>query len=279
MRHAPEEAAMKVLEVLRSECIETPLAPADKSAALREVAAAAKRSAVLKDVKEEDILEGLERREALGSTGFGNGIAIPHCRLPSVKEFTVGLLGIPEGVDFESLDDEKVRLIVFIVAPDTVSDAHVRLLSGISQALMVPGAVDEMVAAKSPEALRESFLRHIRDEVDTSDQAGRDLFHVFVQDEDLFRDILQVFGGMEGSAAVVVETENTSAYLSKLPLFAGFWTDHPSGFCRLIVAVVNKSMTNETIRRIERITGGPDKCSEVLVSVQDLFYCAGSLKA
>jgi PTS system nitrogen regulatory IIA component len=269
---------MKLLNVLRKESMRTHSRAQSKRDAIDQVVEAAKSCDVLMHVSAEDILDGLLKREELGSTGFGGGIAIPHCRLPNVNEFVVGMMTFSDGVDFDALDGKPVSLLVFIVAPDSQSDAHIRLLSGISQVLSIPGAVDEMTAESSTEGLYESFLRHVRDEVQADQQDQRSLFHVFVQDEDFFRDILQIFSGMQTSTAVVMDTQNAAAYLSKLPLFSAFWTDNPRDFNRLIVAVVSRNMVNETIRRIERITGPLKERTGIMVTVQDLFYAAGRIE-
>jgi len=124
---------MKLADVLHKECIVVNAELSDKAEALRQVAGLAKKSNVLENVSEQEILVGLQGRESLGSTGVGKGIAIPHCRLKNVKDFVVGVVTVPSGVDFDALDAEKVRLIVFIIAPEVVSAKHVRLLSVISQ--------------------------------------------------------------------------------------------------------------------------------------------------
>ena len=100
---------------------------------------------------------------------------------------------------------------------------------------------------------------------------------MFVQEENVFRDILEKLTGLETSSLVVANTENVGAYLAKLPLFAGFWRDEPRRFSKLIIAVVEKGLTNETIRRIESITGNLSKCTGVMVTIQDISYAAGSL--
>ena len=269
---------MLLINALRKECVIAGLKLDDKSSALKKIAAIAKASELLKDVSENEIFDGLQEREALGSTGFKGSIAIPHCRLKAVKDFVVGMLSVPDGVDFASLDNGKVKLLVFIIAPLKESDEHIHLLSAISQIISIPEAVNEMVIALSSEALYESFLRLARDEVKTEKGIGRNIMHVFVQNEDMFQAILEIFGSIETSSAIVLDAENMGAYLLKLPLFAGLWVDHPHRFSRLIVALVSKNMTNETIRRIERITGPLKNCTEVLVTIQDIFYCAGSLK-
>ncbi len=269
---------MNLSEVLRVECIHVNVQLENKDASLQEIAKAAMNCSTLQGVVTEDqIYEGMVAREELGSTGFGDGIAIPHCRLSGVPEFVVGMLTIPDGVDFEALDEQDVRLIVFIVGPDTESKEHVRVLSGISQVLSIPGAIDEMVKLSTPEAVVESFLRHVKDEVDTHAHDSKNLMQLFIQEEDLFQDVLKVFTGAESCSFVVVESQNASSYLASMPLFAGFWSDSHVGFSRVIVASVEKKLTNEMIRRIERITGSLDERNDLMLLVQNVYYASGSL--
>ncbi len=268
---------MKLIDVLRKECVVAGAQLSDKAEALGEIVQVAKKSPILKEVSEQEILVGLEEREKLGSTGFGKGIAIPHCRLKSVTDFVVGLITIPSGVDFEALDAEKVNLIIFIIAPEAESNKHLKLLSAISQTLLIPGAVEEILAERIPEALCESFLRHTHAEIDTKKQTTKCFFNVFVQDENVFRDILEKLTGIETSSLVVANTENVGAYLARVPLFADFWRDKRRSFSKVIVAVVDKGLANETIRRIESVTGNLNECTGVMVTVQDIPYAAGSL--
>lgn len=268
---------MKLIDVLRKECIVARAQFANKAKALREIVQVAKKSPILNNVSEEEIFAGLEERESLGSTGFGKGIAIPHCRLKSVTDFVVGLITIPSGVDFEALDAEKVNLIIFIIAPEAQSNKHLKLLSAISQTLLIPGAVDEILAESTPETVCESFLRHTHAEIDIKKQTPKCFFNVFVQDENVFRDILEKLAGIETGSLVVANTENVGAYLIKVPLFADFWRDKPSSFSKVIVAVVDKGLANETIRRIESVTGNLNECTGVMVTIQDISYASGSL--
>jgi PTS system nitrogen regulatory IIA component len=251
--------------------------PADKSAALREVVRAAKRSSVLADVSEEEILRGLADREALGSTGFGKGVAIPHCRLSTVPDFVVGIITVPDGVGFDSMDGKPVTLIVFIVAPERKSAEHIRLLSAISRILRISGAIDEILSCPTAEAVGDSFLRHAREEAPVPEDKGRSLLQVFVQDEDMFREILQALAEVPACSVAVMEAQSAGTYLAKLPLFAGFWTDTPASFSRIVLTVLDGRLVNETVRRIETITGSPSGRAGVLITVQELFYSAGAL--
>ena len=195
----------------------------------------------------------------------------------SVTDFVVGIVTVPSGVDFEALDEEKVNLIIFIIAPEAESNKHLKLLSAISQTLLIPGAVGEIVAQSTEEGVGESFLRRTRAEIDTRKQTTKCLFNILIQDENIFRDILEKLTGIETSSVTVLNTENTTAYLAKMPLFADFWRDEPSRFGKLILVVADKGLANETIRRIESITGNLNECTGVMVTIQDIFYGAGSL--
>ena len=268
---------MRLQDALREECICVGPDVADKPAVLRLVAQCAKKSESLKDVDEDAIVRGLEKREDIGSTGFGEGIAIPHCRLPEVSEFVVGILTVPSGVEFDAIDGEPIRLIVFIVAPEDVSNSHVQLLSAISQALHGKKTVNEIVAARTGEAARDSFLRHAGGELDFEGHAGKRMVCVFVQEEQMFHEILEVLVGMENSSTVVIASDNLHAHVRKVPLFEGLWADVPGGFSQLIVTVVDKGLTNELVRRIATRTGDVDKRPDVMITIQDMLYVAGSL--
>ncbi|HUU20286.1 MAG TPA: PTS sugar transporter subunit IIA [Sedimentisphaerales bacterium] len=268
---------MKIADVLREECVVVNAKFVKKAEVLREVARTAKKSAVLSNVSEQEILKGLEARESLGSTGVGKGIAIPHCRLESVSDFVVGLITVPSGVDFKALDKQKVNIIIFIIAPKADPNKHLRLLSTLSQMLLMPGVIEEILQQDTPEGVRESFLKHASSDIEADGEAGKSLLHVFVQDESMFKEILQVLAAVPSGSIAVLSAENTGAYLMKMPLFAEFWSDKPSKFSRIIIATVNRGLVNEAVRRIESITGDLKESVGVMVTVQDVSYAAGSL--
>lgn len=270
---------MKLINVLQEECVVAGVAFHDKAEVLNQIAQVAKRSPTLKDVDEQEILAGLAKREKLSSTGIGKGIAIPHCRMKSVPDFVVGVITVPTGVDFEALDKKPVNIVIFIIAPEAESNKHVKLLSAISQTLLMPDVPKEILAQDSAEGVRECFLRHAASDIEADREAGKSLFHVFVQDEGMFKEILQVLTGIPSNSLAVLSAENTGAYLAKMPLFAEFWSGEPSKFSRIIIATVEKGLANEAIRRIESVTGNLNTTEGVMVTVQDISFSAGSLSA
>ncbi|TWI55390.1 phosphotransferase IIA-like nitrogen-regulatory protein PtsN [Pseudomonas duriflava] len=83
----------------------------------------------------QSIFESLLAREKLGSTGFGNGIAIPHCRLSGSKEPLSVLCHLQTPVDFDSLDGAPVDLIFVLLVPEAATEQHLELLRQIAAML------------------------------------------------------------------------------------------------------------------------------------------------
>jgi PTS system nitrogen regulatory IIA component len=76
---------------------------------------------------------GLAARERLGSTGLGDGIAIPHCRLKSAQTLTGALITLTEPIEFEALDDEPVDILFALIAPEDAAQAHLSALAMLAE--------------------------------------------------------------------------------------------------------------------------------------------------
>lgn len=81
------------------------------------------------------LFDALMARERLGSTAVGEGVAIPHCRLPGCATPTGALLHLHETVDFEAPDGERVDLLFVLVVPEEATDAHLALLADVAGAM------------------------------------------------------------------------------------------------------------------------------------------------
>ena len=81
------------------------------------------------------IFEKLYEREKLGTTAFGNGIAIPHARIDDLSEAKIIILKLETAIDFNSSDGEKVDLIVSLLAPNNENEMHIKILSKIAEML------------------------------------------------------------------------------------------------------------------------------------------------
>ena len=81
------------------------------------------------------VFEKLYEREKLGTTAFGNGIAIPHARIDDLSEAKIIILKLETAIDFNSSDGKKVDLIVSLLAPNNENEMHIKILSKIAEML------------------------------------------------------------------------------------------------------------------------------------------------
>jgi PTS system nitrogen regulatory IIA component len=105
------------------------------------------------DLESKSIFESLIAREKLGSTGFGNGIAIPHCRLPGCSAPISVLLRLDAPIDFDAIDGAPVDLLFVLLVPPAATDAHLELLRQIASMLDRSEVRERLRHAQSSESL------------------------------------------------------------------------------------------------------------------------------
>lgn len=270
---------MTITEALHTSCIKLGSTATDRESILKEIAALAARETGLKKIPEKKIFQALLEREKLSSTGFGKGIAIPHCALDKAEKFVVGIVTVPQGINFDAIDDEPVKIFFFILGPKEMRNQHIKILSEISNVLKIDDCLNELMSAGNPDRMRRTFLSHVNSgqESELDKKADMCQFIVHIQNEDYFNDILEVLTSeVEGSLSVV-DSVNAGFYLNKMPLFSSYWTDSGQRFSRMLIAVVQKSAMNDIIRRISMIVPDLDSQNGVLITVQDLVYTTGSI--
>ncbi|MDA7926243.1 PTS sugar transporter subunit IIA [bacterium] len=126
---------MKFSDFVRTEAIRAELTSSDKEGVVRELVASLVESGQLGGDDQEAIVQAVLKREELGSTGIGRGIAVPHTKHPSVTQ-PVGTVGVSRtGVDFQSLDGEQVQLFFMLISPPDQPNDHLRALENISKQL------------------------------------------------------------------------------------------------------------------------------------------------
>lgn len=122
---------MKIMELLSAESIILDLQASDKKSAVVELVGCLQKTGKVKNA--ESVIEVVLEREKLGSTGIGQGVAIPHGKTDDVSEQS-GVLGISKkGIEFNSLDGELVNIIFLLAGPIEVAGQHLKALSRISR--------------------------------------------------------------------------------------------------------------------------------------------------
>lgn len=155
---------MRIRELLAVESIDLNAKAANKKEALDHAVDLMARSGKIGDV--ETYRNGVYAREEEGTTGIGEGIAIPHCKSDVVKAPGLAAMRVAGGVDFQSLDGEKADLIFLIAAPNTKDNVHLDVLSKLSVLLMDEKFTNDLRNAKSV----EEFL-HVIDVAESAKDA------------------------------------------------------------------------------------------------------------
>lgn len=126
---------MKFVDFVSRDAIRTKVEAGSKQEVIRTMASSLKDAGKIPADQLESIVDAIMKREELGSTGIGRGVAVPHTKHPSVHEL-VGAVAISEdGVDFDSLDGEKVHLLFLLISPPDRPGDHLRALENISRQL------------------------------------------------------------------------------------------------------------------------------------------------
>jgi len=127
-----------------------------KRQALHTVAEAAAQALGL---PENRIMEALLEREALGSTGLGSGVAVPHARLEGIARVTAVFVRLETPVAYGAVDDQPVDLLFALFAPPRDGADHLRALAAVSRTLRSPGMRERLRQARTADAIHALFVR------------------------------------------------------------------------------------------------------------------------
>ena len=141
---------MEIKELLSPDAVVPHLKVTSKKQLLQEVSA---RAAQLTGLSERRIFETLHERERLGSTGMGQGIAIPHGRIPGIEKMTGLFAQLDHPVDFDAMDDQPVDLVFLLLAPEGAGADHLKALARVSRVLRNQAVCEKLRAAANSAAL------------------------------------------------------------------------------------------------------------------------------
>ncbi len=140
---------MTIRDLLRKESIQLNGTATGKNDLLDQMVALMAKGGNIADL--ETYKKGVYERESEGTTGIGEGIAIPHCKSDAVSEPGLAAMVLPQGVDFDSLDGQPVNLVFLIAAPNTKDNVHLDVLSKLSVLLMDENFTTALRQAKTVE--------------------------------------------------------------------------------------------------------------------------------
>jgi PTS system nitrogen regulatory IIA component len=149
---------MKIMDILVKDAVLLELEPGPKPAILERLARAVAGAEPGLDA--DRLLEVLVERENLQSTGIGDGVAIPHGKLPGLQRLLAAFARSQDGVDFESIDGQPTHLFFLLVVPEQSGGLHLKALARISRFFRDAGFRKALLEAET----REDVLRAIGEE-------------------------------------------------------------------------------------------------------------------
>ena len=145
---------MKFGDFIEFKAINADLQAKDKESVIKELIEGLVQASRIKEDDETSIIAAVMKREDLGSTGIGRGVAVPHTKHPSVDRL-VGTVGLSrDGLDFNSLDGEKVQIFFLLVSPPDRPGDHLRALENISRKLRDDTFCKFLKQANTPEDIQ-----------------------------------------------------------------------------------------------------------------------------
>jgi PTS system fructose-specific IIA component/PTS system nitrogen regulatory IIA component len=153
---------MKFSDFVAPDAIRSRIEAQSKEGVIREMVQALVDAGRIAAADQEGIVKAVMKREDLGSTGIGRGVAVPHTKHPSVSRLVGTVAVSPSGVDFESLDGDPVQLFFLLVSPPDRPGDHLRALENISRQLRDDSFCRLLKAAKGPVE-----IQHLLEEADS----------------------------------------------------------------------------------------------------------------
>ncbi len=141
---------MQLSDLVSTDGVIASLKASSKKQALQELS---ERAAALTEVSSREIFETLLQRERLGSTGVGQGIAIPHGKISSLDRLYGVFARLDTPIEFDSMDDQPVDLIFLLLAPEHAGADHLKALARVSRLLRDPSVVDKLRASSESSVL------------------------------------------------------------------------------------------------------------------------------
>jgi len=149
---------MRLTDILEPQHIKLSLSASNKKEVIEELVDVLDADGLLSD--RDRVLHAVLEREATRTTGIGNGLAIPHGKCGDVKEIVMAIGRCDPPVDFESIDEQPVSLVLLLVSPMNQTGPHIQALARISRLLSIDAFRKKLMQVESPDQALELIVEY-----------------------------------------------------------------------------------------------------------------------
>jgi len=150
---------VRISDILAATNVLGELTSRDREGVLRELATHLTAQTPGLGLKADEVLRALMAREKLGSTGVGDGVAIPHAKMPGLTHVVACLGRAPAGIDFDAIDHRPVTLFFLLLAPESSAGVHLKALARVARLLKVQELRQEILGLPDGPAIYRALLR------------------------------------------------------------------------------------------------------------------------
>ncbi len=270
---------MDIITVIQESACATQLKARTKDTCLMELAALVAKTNI--NVSQEKIYQSFLDREKMGSTGFENGIAIPHCKIEGLESFVAGIAVSKKGIKFDSIDGKKSTLFFTVVGPADQPGEHLKILAQISRIARNDYARRALINGRSPLDLKETLVRYASGyDLKKKESGEKKLLIIVLYEKNFFDDIINLFleNGIRG--ANVFDSGGIREQLMNIPLYSSFldFLGGQSDTSKTILVTVPEDDVNRLVSGIEELTGDLDNHTGACIMVLDLHLIKGTLE-
>lgn len=240
---------MQITDLLKRESVELNGSAKNKKDALEKLVALMEKQGNIADPAEYQ--RKVFAREEEGSTGVGEGVAIPHAKTPAVTKPGLAFMRCPDGVEFDSLDGLPAKLFFLIAAPDTKDNIHLDVLSRLSSLLMDPDFVDGLLAVKDVDGLFSLISQKEKEKFPEEFSGVEEKTSEKPEAPDQFYQVLAVTACPTGIAHTYMAAESLEQHAKKRGISIKVETNGQSG--------VKNALTPEEIAHATGIIVAADK--------------------
>ena len=146
---------MALIDLITPEVIKVPLSATTKTGVLNELTELLVSAGKIEEAG--PVLDALQQRESLGSTGLEKGIAVPHCKITAVKTLTLAIGIAPAGIEYDAIDGQPSTLFFCMLAPPDQSGPHIEALSEIARLTQSQSFCRVLIGSKNADEVVELF--------------------------------------------------------------------------------------------------------------------------